>query len=144
MGRLSVFGTVVILNVSYHCYSSCMLEKDLASSPGVLHTPPVGSNPFESSKSEDEEEDEEALTLRDEEEGPFLETDLADSDGYITPGACPPVGLDDKEPDVFGFPPSRADEALGICEYAPCWFRWIAQQTQQYKAISKLFENCSN
>lgn len=109
-----------------------MIEKDLASTQGILHTPPVGSNPFESSKSEgEEEEEEEALTLRDEEEAPFLESDLTDKDGYITPGACTPVGLDGDEPDAFGFPSSRADEALSICEYAPCWLSSTPQQTEQ-------------
>ncbi|XP_062392109.1 rho guanine nucleotide exchange factor 12 isoform X3 [Sardina pilchardus] len=87
-------------------------EKDLVSTQGVLDTPPPGSNPFESSKSEDEEEEEESLTVRLEEEGPFLEADLADKEAFVKPGSCPPVVLDDEEPEAFGFPSSRADEAL--------------------------------
>ncbi|XP_048086323.1 rho guanine nucleotide exchange factor 12 isoform X1 [Alosa alosa] len=87
-------------------------EKDVASTQGVLDTPPPGSNPFESSKSEDEEEEEESLTVPLEEEGPFLDTDLADKEAFIKPGSCPPVVLDDEEPEAFGFPSSRADEAL--------------------------------
>ncbi|KAL2095087.1 hypothetical protein ACEWY4_009806 [Coilia grayii] len=88
------------------------IEKDLASPQGILHSPPHGSNPFESSKSEDEEEEEESLQERDEEEGPFPETDLADGDVFAKPEASPAAVMDDEEAIAFGFPSSRADEAL--------------------------------
>ncbi|XP_036379316.1 rho guanine nucleotide exchange factor 12 [Megalops cyprinoides] len=84
-------------------------EKDVGtSSTELVHPSTPGSNPFEEIKTEEEEEE----LDREGEEGPFLESDLADRLPFLPQRSRQGVAIDSDEGDPFILPPSRAEEAL--------------------------------
>ncbi|XP_030648267.1 rho guanine nucleotide exchange factor 12 [Chanos chanos] len=74
-------------------------EKELGSRSEILQTQPASTNPFDT-KSEDEEE----------EDG--LEADLAERLADLPERSRQVIALDEEDADVFGLPPSKAEEAL--------------------------------
>ncbi|XP_036392087.1 rho guanine nucleotide exchange factor 12-like isoform X2 [Megalops cyprinoides] len=89
------------------CCVSAHTHKDaMVASPSTLPNTLAASTPFQ------EEEEEAAFQEQEGDEGPFLDSDLADRLPFLKQRSRQAVAIDDDESNSFVLPPSRAEEAL--------------------------------